>query len=347
MVQRLLEGIPLPSATVLITSRPAATDKLARDSRFEQKLEVLGFTKRNILQYAREYFLKEKKPEETRQFRLYLKSRPHIFAMMYNPLHCAIVTEAYSFNLAHGRPIHTMTDLYTNLTLSLLSRYSSIRYTSYDELSVSVADKFWRLAKLAYDCYNEKSFVFSDVPEDLIELGFFQSFPRMYSHKDASSCHSFLHLTVQEYLTALHASKCNSPQSQITSIYHYDIYRDSSSHLFYAGLTQYLSLDIFCIDYISFVTHIVPSLFEIQSPDKVNSVLSSSDYELIGQIGDPFSSYSVGYVLAVTHCKWKVNILNITADIVHCFCRGFEAGGGQCDPEQISTFEVCLTSPND
>ena len=57
----------------------AATDELARDSRFEQKLEVLGFTKRNILQYVREYFLKEKKPEVTRQFRLYLKIRPHIF----------------------------------------------------------------------------------------------------------------------------------------------------------------------------------------------------------------------------------------------------------------------------
>ena len=71
--------------------------------------------------------------------------------MMYNPLHCAIVTDAYSFNLAHGRPIHTMTDLYTNLTLSLLSRYSSVRYTSYNELSDSVADKFWRLAKLAYE----------------------------------------------------------------------------------------------------------------------------------------------------------------------------------------------------
>ena len=126
VVQRLLEGRTLPSATILITSRPAATDKLVRDSRFEQKLEVLGFTKRNILQYAEEYFLKEKKPKETRQFRMYLKMHPHIFAMMYNPLHCAIVTEAYSFNLAHGRPIHTMTDLYTNLTLSLLSRYSSV-----------------------------------------------------------------------------------------------------------------------------------------------------------------------------------------------------------------------------
>ena len=165
---------------------------------------------------------------------------PHIFAMMYNPLHCAIVTEAYSFNLAYGRPIHTMTDLYTNLTLSLLSRYSSVRYTSYDELSDSVADKFWRLAKLAYErynkeYYNEKSFVFSDVPEDLIELGFFQSFPRMYSHKDASSCHSFLHLTVQEYLTALHASKCNSTQNQITTIQNIN-YRGSNTYLFLLAL---------------------------------------------------------------------------------------------------------------
>ena len=222
-----------------------------------------------------------------------------------------------------------MTDLYTNLTLSLLSRYSSVRYTSYNELSDSVADKFWRLAKLAYNCYKERSFVFSDVPEDLIGLGFFQSFPRMYSHKDASSCHSFLHLTVQEYLTALYASKCNSTQNQM---------RDSNTYLFFAGLTQSLS-------HVT-VGHIVPFLFEIQSPDKINSVLSSSDHTLIGHIGDPFSSYSVGYVLAVTHCKWDVHMLNIMTDIVHCFCRGFEAGGGQCDPEQISNFVVSLISPN-
>ena len=339
VVQRLLEGRTLPLATVLITSRPTATYELVRDSRFEQKLEVLGFTKRNILQYAKEYFLKEKKPEGTRQFRMYLKSRPHIFAMMYNSLHCAIVTEAYSFNLAHGRPIHTMTDLYTNLTLSLLSRYSSVRYTSYDELSDSVADKFWRLAKLAYDCYYKEELVFSDIPEDLIGLGFFQSFPRMYSHKDASSCHSFLHLTVQEYLTALHASKCNSTQNQITTI-HNNNCLDSNTYLFFAGLTAQ------SLSHVT-VERIVPFLFEIQSPDKINSVLSSSDRTLSGRIDDPFCSYSVGYVLAVTHCKWRVLILNMTSDIVHCFCRGFEAGGGQCDPEQISIFTVRLTSPND
>ena len=81
-----------------------------------------------------------------------------------------------------------MTDLYTNLTLSLLSRYSSVRYTSYDELSDSVADKFWDLAELAYRHLLNFEFVFSNLPDDLIELGFLQSFPRMYSHKDASSC---------------------------------------------------------------------------------------------------------------------------------------------------------------
>ena len=339
VVKRLLEGSALPLTTVLITSRPAASDKLARDGRFEHKLEVLGFTKRNILQYAEEYFLKEKKPpQKTGKFRRYLEMHPHIFAMMYNPLHCAIVTEAYSFNLAYGRPIHTMTDLYTNLTLSLLSRYSSVRYTSYDELSDSVADKFWRLAKLAYDCYYKEELVFSDIPEDLIGLGFFQSFPRMYSHKDASSCHSFLHLTVQEYLSALHASKCNSTQNQITTIHSIN-YHGSNSYLFFAGLTQSLS-------HVT-VGDIVPFLFEIQSPDKINSVLSSSDRTLSGHIVDPFSSYSVGYVLAVTHCKWRVYIFNMTSDIVHCFCRGFEAGGGQCDPEQKSNFGVYLRTPND
>ena len=51
-----------------------------------------------------------------------------------------------------------MTDLYTNLTLSLLSRYSSVRYTSYDELSDSVA-----LAELAYRHLLNFEFVFSNV----------------------------------------------------------------------------------------------------------------------------------------------------------------------------------------
>ena len=213
-----------------------------------------------------------------------------------------------------------------------------ITFLAMDELSDSVADKFWRLAKLAYDCYKKRSFVFSDVPEDLIGLGFFQSFPRMYSHKDASSCHSFLHLTVQEYLTALHASKCNSTQNQITTIQNINYMRDSNTYLFFAGLTQSLSHVI--------TKDIVPFLFEIQSPDKINSVLSSSDRTLSDHIDDPFSSYSVGYVLAVTHCKWDVYTLFMTSDVVHCFCRGFEAGGGQCDPEQISYFDVNFTSPN-
>ena len=330
VVQRLIRGTTLPSATVLITSRPAAAGELVRDSRFEQKLEVLGFTKRNILQYARQYF-QEKKPEETRQFRLYLKIHPHIFAMMYNPLHCAIVTEAYSFNLADGRPIHTMTDLYTNLTLSLLSRYSSVRYTSYDELPDSVADKFWRLVKLAYDCYYENKFVFSDVPEDLIELGFFQSFPRMYSHKDASSCHSFLHLTVQEYLTALHATKINSLEA-ITDDYDDDYI--SNTCLFLVGLTHSLSFrssTFFCRQ--------ISSLFEIHTPDTIYTFLSARDCTFWADIWDPFFSYKVGYMLAVTPCKWVVNI-RLTSDIIHCFHHGFEAGGGQCDPEQISKLQI-------
>ena len=73
----------------------------------------------------------------------------------------------------------------------------------------------------------------------------------------------------------------------------------------------------------------------------------SSNHPLICNIRNPIMSYSVGYLLAVTHCKWIVTIHNMTSDIVHCFCRGFEAGGGQCDPEQVIKLQVRLTSPND
>ena len=37
----------------------------------------------------------------------------------------------------------------------------------------------------------------------------------------------------------------------------------------------------------------------------------------------------------------------MTSDVAHCFCCGFKAGGGQCDPEQISKLQVRLTCPND
>ena len=93
---------------------------------------------------------------------------------------------------------------------------------------------------------------------------------------------------------------------------------DSNTYLFFAGLTQSLS-------HVT-VEHIAPFLFEIQAPDKINSVLSSSDRTLNGGLGDPFPSYSVRYVLAVTHCKWEVHMLNITSDIVHCFCREVDRG---------------------
>ena len=345
IIQRLFEGITLPLATVLITTRPAATTKLVKDSRFDQKLEVLGFTKRNILQYARQYFLKEKKPGETCWFRRYLKFRPHIFAMMYNPLHCAIVTETYSFNLANGRPIHTMTDLYTNLTLSLLSRYSSVRYTSYDELPDSVADKFWDLVELAFVSLRDYEFVVFHVPDDLIELGFLQSFPRMYSHKDASSCHSFLHLTIQEYLAALHAS---------TNLFlmrtYFSVLSFPNAVYFLAGLThmvrpfQMHSRDLIRHD------DAILSLFEIQSAKEINDIIQSflsANQPIACEIHYPMMSYAVGYLIALTNQAWTVAILNMTSGVANCFCRGYEAGGGQCDPGQIEILKVRLTCPSD
>ena len=118
--------------------------------------------------------------------------------------------------------------------------------------------------------------------------------------------------------------------------------------IFLAGLThvpvQNLTIDS------AYHDDIIPSMFELQSAKEINDIIQmslSSNHPLICNIRNPIMSYTVGYLLAVTHCKWRVNILNMTSDVAHCFCCGFKTGGGQCDPEQISKLQVRLTCPND
>ena len=154
-----------------------------------------------------------------------------------------------------------------------------------DLLTDSVADKFWDLAELAYRYLLNFEFVFSNVPDDLIELGFLQSFPRKYSHKDASSCHSFLHLTIQEYLTALHAST----NFFLMMMIDYSVkYCFPNVAIFLAGLThvpvQNLTIDS------AYHDDIIPSMFELQSAKEINDIIQmslSSNHPLICNIRNP------------------------------------------------------------
>ena len=116
----------LPRATVLVTCRPSATAQL--QSLFQtgigKHLEIVGFSEKEIHEYAESVLGYQSKT--LANFKEYLSANPVVKAMMYNPLNCAIVVEVYRETSESGKPIpHTQTQLYTELTLYLLSRHLS------------------------------------------------------------------------------------------------------------------------------------------------------------------------------------------------------------------------------
>lgn len=114
----------LPKATVLLTGRPTANLVSVCRTLNHKHIEVLGFTQEQIEEYAQSVFISD--PSLLEDFLKYLSLNPSINSMMYIPLYRAIVIEIYQENRTAGRPIpQTMTQLYTELTLTLIRGYMS------------------------------------------------------------------------------------------------------------------------------------------------------------------------------------------------------------------------------
>ena len=118
----LLSGAIFPEATVLVTSRPSATDKLWQ--RWWQKksrhIEILGFTEDKITEYSKSVLSED----QISGFHNYLSIHPHIKSMMYVPLHCVIAIAVYlQCQQSDRAPPKTLTGLYTCLAQNILVRY--------------------------------------------------------------------------------------------------------------------------------------------------------------------------------------------------------------------------------
>ncbi len=119
---KLIQGRELPKATVIVTSRPSARADLP--SKPDKHIEIVGFTSEQIDNYSSSVFGSE--PDVLENFRKYTNTNPSRKSMMYIPLNSAIVAEVYQENIKAGRPIpQTMTQLYTELTLTRLERSDS------------------------------------------------------------------------------------------------------------------------------------------------------------------------------------------------------------------------------
>ena len=221
----LLSGEVLGDATILVTSRPSATQQLLAcwKQRMSKHFVIRGFNEGEIEEYAESILSGEKLME----FKKDLSIHPHIQSIMYVPLHSAIVVAVY---LRHKQLPTTTTQLYTWLVKTILSQYITDHpeYSGEDKvhpeysgehkvhvlglkLPKTVNTYFIQLSKFAFNNVCDQRLIFTDMPEELHDLGFTDSVPELFLPESCS--YNFLHLSIQEFLAAYHVS-LQSPQEQ-------------------------------------------------------------------------------------------------------------------------------------
>ena len=205
----LLRKSILPKSTVVVTSRPAAMDRLLTISEpvIEKRIKILGFSQEGIEAYAASAFSSSK--DKLEGFKNYISrsTNPAINSLMYVPLYAAFVVILYENATSKGSLPRTITQLYTQLCLTILNRYleANTEHSSvckFEKLPSALYRQFLELSKLAYEGFEREDVIFySDIGE---HFGFLDAVRDLHGGREISF--NFLHLTLQEFLAAYHIS---------------------------------------------------------------------------------------------------------------------------------------------
>ena len=329
VLQLILTNQLLSKATVVVTSRPMATANLPSQfiEELDQHIAIAGFDKDTIHTYIRSACGDNRNLSE--DFHTYVSARPFIFSIMYNPLHCTIVTELYIQYWQDGQKgfaPNTLTELYTSLVLNLIRRNSAYNVWYMSDLPAHVNNSLMQLAELAARRLKEEKYVFSSVPHDT--LGLMVPMRQIYDIRASQPAYMFLHLTLQEYLSAFYWSQQTQQQfirdiflKQGKILHHmHACARFAFEHksknndycesvhwphlLFLAGLTKFshpFSFELIPKEENLYHYHDVGFLcqlsFEAQSPQILSTTLSSKEVVISGRF-DTLDLFLIGYCIA-------------------------------------------------
>ena len=302
ILNQLLIGDCLSKASIMVTSRPLASDSLCPEfmENVDQHIEVVGFNDEDIKSYVE--IACQKHPKILPDIMSYIASNPFVSSIMYIPLQCATLTALYieKWRQNNGKAYAptTLTQLYTDLLLSSLIRYISDHQNSrhkirqLSDLPSEVQEQIWKLSQLAAEGLEKGQFIFDSIPCD--HMGLMQSAEEeLVIGSSVSYC--FLHLTLQEYLAALHWSRMGSE----------DMVRLVSG-------TSLFPLDTLVRDGITKTSgHHWPALYFLSGLTKLTSVpfellkksLKTADYICEGDEDDDM--YKVLQVLDIKIFSWR------------------------------------------
>lgn len=349
LIVKLINGVSMPKATRLVTSRPSAL-KLSWPTNYKH-VEVLGFTNEKIFEFAKQSF--DLMPDLFADFKLFALSNPVINSLMYIPMNCAIMAQVFKDMHKMEKLVpKTMTQLYTILFLVLIRRHmidtkawdeDSELPDRFDDLPENILASLKRISELAYKGLLVRKkiqleFSSTDVGKDFDHLGILSISREMYA-RGPKVTYSFLHLTMQEFMAAWHVS-CNPRLTKQVMDYYFFHQKNSSVPpvgVFLAGLSgikHFPTIDNYYPSYF-----MITCFFEAQKPNDHDLFSCSPVLSRFYNMGDnaysvelfsPLIMYMFGYVLAYAPIQWNVILarpLDVLASSLADYASEFKTRG--------------------
>ncbi|XP_018587939.2 NACHT, LRR and PYD domains-containing protein 12-like isoform X1 [Scleropages formosus] len=222
LLTNLMKGNLFPPALIWITSRPAAASQIPPEC-VDRVTEIRGFSDPQ----KDEYFTKRFSDENlAKRIITHVKSSRSLYIMCHIPVFCwisATVLERFFVEKHNGEIPKTLTEMYTHFLIfqTSLKNEKYLEKQEMDPLKSLELDKEFvlKLGKLAFKNFDKGNLIFYE--EDLKEIGIdvneasvfsgvctevFRQEIGLYEGK----VYCFVHLSVQEYLAALHKFLLNT-----------------------------------------------------------------------------------------------------------------------------------------
>ena len=373
LVAEVISGSYLLKATVLVTSRPSATAELLSvcQAHVGKRIEVVGFSDKEIQEYAESIF--ESGSKVLASFQTYLSVNPVVRGMMYNPLNCGMIVEVYRESYPSYRPIpHTQTQLYTELSLYLLSQHLSAAGDLFarrlpDRLGdvrhdSDLYQQLVRLGRLAFEGRVREEVIFKELPEGCSALGLLNTCSELYGRRE-NVTYNFLHLTLQEYLGAFYISQLPASEQRNLFMEYRELTQLNMVWRFVAGLTRMKAIgwegfrgrnvEVEGMVYgdsgyevgdgvVRVWPSVVQCLYAAQDAGSCASVFGQSRVKYRGLgCSTPFDAYAVGYCVSLCRNDWNVDLSGNglgpeVVEMLLCGLQPVQYGGGSVRELNIS-----------
>ena len=236
----IIKGEVLSQCSVLVSSRPYASESLQCLHSVSRRVEVLGFKEKQIYECVKNTI--KTKSEALVSI---LRERVDIISLCYSPLNCAILLYVYQ-QLDYALP-STLTQLFEIFILNASKRELKLqgahgiarRIRDLVSIPPPFGNDLDHLCKLAFNglVRDKMVFQYEEIEESKL-LGLMTAF-KSFSSVGDNITYQFLHLTIQEFLAARWVATHMSPEQQATFFKeHLSDDRFRTMLLFLSGITK-------------------------------------------------------------------------------------------------------------